>query len=163
VKKITLSTADVDGILRRTRGASPEELQYAIDHANDFKLADYQRNQLGVDLSIVVAQRARQVIGRRNDPSAEFIAKVLGLAETPYGLIEREWVNHQLRAGSQAIQQCRLHRPPKCQCWSASRAILSQARAGGEKSPEAWAATRIYEALEQLETASRPERGPVAE
>ncbi|MGA8438372.1 MAG: hypothetical protein WB762_23345 [Candidatus Sulfotelmatobacter sp.] len=29
----------------------------------------------------------------------------------------------------------------------------------GEKSLEAWAATKLYEALEELETSSRPELG----
>jgi hypothetical protein len=65
-----------------------------------------ERNQLGVDLSIVVAQRARQGNGRREDPNAQFIAQVLGYEKTPYGLIERQWINAQLRAGSQAIQRC---------------------------------------------------------
>jgi hypothetical protein len=82
---------------------------------------------------------------------------VLGYAETTWGLIEREWINAQLRAGSQAIQRCKLHRPPVCQCWSASRAILWQARANGDKTPEGWVAVRIYSFLEQLELASRPE------
>ena len=40
-------------------------------------------------------------------------------------------------------------------------AILFQAQsANEEKSPEGWAATRIYSALEELEMASRPEPGP---
>jgi hypothetical protein len=96
------------------------------------KLTTGERNQLGVDLSIVVAQRARQGNGRREDPNAQFIAQVLGYAKTPYGLIERQWINAQLRAGSQAIQRCKLHQPPMCPCWSSSRAILWQARANGE-------------------------------
>jgi hypothetical protein len=110
-----------------------------------------------VDLSIIAAQRARQINGRRQDPNAQFIAQVLGYTETPYGLIEREWINAQLRAGSQAIQRCRSHKPPQCGCWSASRAILWQARANGEKTPEGWAAVRIYAFLEELEVASMPE------
>jgi hypothetical protein len=32
---------------------------------------------------MVVAQRARQGNGRREDPSGQFIAQVLGYAETP--------------------------------------------------------------------------------
>src|SRR5580700_1013095 len=106
-----------------------------------------------------MANRSRQVSGRRDDPSAEFVSKVLGLVDTPHGLIERAWVHEQMRTGAEAIQRCRHHRPPHCQCWSAVRAILWQARAS-EKTPEAWAAERIYASLEELELASRPERGP---
>jgi hypothetical protein len=84
----------------------------------------------------------------------------IGRIGTPYGLIEREWINAQLRAGSQAIQRCKLHRPPECRCWSASRAVLWQARANGDKTPEGWAAARIYSFLEELELASRPEIEP---
>jgi hypothetical protein len=72
--------------------------------------------------------------GRRPNPAAEFLSKVMGLEETPMGLVERAWVQEQMRSGSQAIQRCRNHRPPECQCWSASRAILWQARSGGDTS-----------------------------
>lgn len=98
VKPIELPRADVDAIIQRERSGSPEELQYIIDHTKDLDLTDGERNLIGVELSIAVAQRARQVNGREN-PSAEFISKVLGLAETPYGLISREWVNQQMRTG----------------------------------------------------------------
>jgi hypothetical protein len=37
-------------------------------------------------------------------------------------------------------------------------ALLYQASANGEKSPEGWAAMRIRAALEQLEVSTRPER-----
>jgi hypothetical protein len=67
------------------------------------------------------------------------------------------FISCQIRAGSQAIQRCKLHRRPLCQCWSASRAILWQARANGDKTPEGWAAARIYAFLEELELASRLE------
>jgi hypothetical protein len=30
----------------------------------------------------------------------------------------------------------------------------------GKRSPEGWAAIRVWESLEELELASRPERGP---
>ena len=159
-KKIALTRADVNAIIGRTRSSEPDELQYIIDHAKELKLTPGERNQLGVDFSIIVAQRARQISGRRENPSAEFLAKVLGYAETPLGLIEREWINAQLRAGSQAIQRCKLHRPPRCQCWSASRAILWQARADGDKTPQGWAALRICAFLEELELASRPDIYP---
>jgi hypothetical protein len=106
-----------------------------------------------------VAQRTRQVNGREN-PSAEFISRVLGLAETPYGLVSREWVNQQMRTGARAIARCRNHRPPECACWAAPRTSLWQASASGVKTPEAWAAARVYEFLAELELASRPETDP---
>ena len=111
-----------------------------------------------MDLTIAMANRSRQVSGRRDDPSAEFVSKVLGLVDTPHGLIERAWVHEQMRAGAEAIQRCRNHRPPHCQCWSAVRAILWQASAS-DKTPEALAAQRIYDLLEELELGSRPEHG----
>jgi hypothetical protein len=159
-KQLALTRADVDQIIQRTRGASPEELEYVIARSKEFSLTDGQRDQLCCDLTITAAQRARQLNGRREDPNAQFIAQVLGYAETPWGLIEREWINAQLRTGSQAIQRCKLHRPPMCQCWSASRAILWQARADGDRTPQGWAAVRIYAFLEELELASRPETQP---
>jgi hypothetical protein len=36
---------------------------------------------------------------------------------------------------------------------------LWQAKGNGEKTPEGWAAAMIYSFLEELELASRPERG----
>jgi hypothetical protein len=155
-KQVTLTRADVNAIIERRRVGSPEDLQYIIDNAKSLHLNQGERNQIGCDLSILMAQRARQVNGRRENPAAQFISQVLGLAETPYGMIERAWINHQLRAGAQAISRCRNHRPPACQCWAASRVTLWQAQANGEKSPAAWAATRIYAFLEDLELASRP-------
>jgi hypothetical protein len=135
--KKPISRADVDDILRRKRSASPEELQEIIARAGEFELLEFQRDQLAVDLTLVVAARSRGMNGRRDNPAGEFLSKVLGLSETPYGLISPEWVvSRQMQTGSQAISRCRNHRPPDCQCSSASRAILWQVRAGGEKSPE---------------------------
>ena len=158
--KEELTRADVDAILQRKRGATPEELEYVIAHSKEFSLSDGQRDQVCCDLTITAALRSRQVNGRRVNPSAEFIAKVLGYAETPHGLIDREWIGGLLRAGAQSIARCKNHQPPKCQCWSASRAILWQARANGENTPQAWAAGHIYDFLAGLELASRPEREP---
>jgi len=155
-KPIELTRTDVDAIIQRKRYGSPEELQHIIDHSKDLGLSDGERNLIGVELSIAVAQRTRQVNGRAN-PSAEFIGKVLGLAETPYGLISREWVNQQMRTGSQAIARCRNHRPPECSCWVASRTSLWQASASGVKTPEGWAAARVYNLLTEMELSSRPE------
>jgi hypothetical protein len=150
-KQLTLTRADVDAILQRTRGAMPEELEFIIAHAKEFSLTDGQRDQLCCDLTITAAQRARQGNGRRVDASAEFIAKVLNLVETPWGLLARSFVDDLLRDGSRNISRCRLHRPPNCDCWSAQRAILFQASAAGGRTPESWAASRILAALEELE------------
>lgn len=152
---IALTRADVDAILQRKRSATPEELEWAISHAKALMLSDYERNELGVALSIIVAQRAKR-LDRPDNPAAEFLSKVLGMGETPHGLIPREWVNRQMQMGSQAIARCRNHRPPECHCWAESRSILFQAIAR-PKTPESWAAERIYSFLGQLEFASRPE------
>jgi hypothetical protein len=100
VKPLTLTRADVDGIIQRSRGASVEELEYAIGHAKDLILTDGERNQLGVSLSICAAQRARQMKGRRRDPNAEFISQTLKLPVTPHGLVDRDWVENLLRSNT---------------------------------------------------------------
>ena len=160
-KRAELTKADVDTILRRTRGASAEELQQIISREKEFSLTNTQRDQVAIDLTIVMAHRSRQANGPSDNPTDEFIAKVLGYSETPYGLIEREWVNAQLRAGSQAIQFCKYHRPPECRCWAAIRVILWQAIAHGEKTPEAWAALHIYDFLAEFEFAFGPKAGAI--
>ena len=116
-EKIALTRADVDQIIQRTRGASPEELEHVIAHAKEFSLTDGQRDQLCCDLTIVAAQRARHGNGRRIDGNAEFISKVLGLVETPFGLLASSFVDDLLRDGSRNISRCRLHRVPNCACW----------------------------------------------
>jgi hypothetical protein len=83
VKKITLNGADVDAIIQRTRRALADELQYIIDHGMELTFTPGEHNQLGVDLSIIMAQRARQGNGRRTDTNAEFIGKVLGPLSSP--------------------------------------------------------------------------------
>jgi hypothetical protein len=157
-KKIAPTRADVNELIQRQRVGTPQELEAILAKAKDLRLTEGERNQLSVDVTIAMAQRARNVNGRRESPAAEFLSKVLGLAETPYGMIDRAWINHHLRDGAQAIARCKLHRPPNCQCWSASRITLWQAQANGEKSPEAWCAARILACLEDLEVSSRPER-----
>jgi hypothetical protein len=157
-KKAELSRDDVSAILQRKRSASPEQLQQILNDTRKYRLTQCERDQLSLDLTIAIAH-ARQNNGKREDPNARFVAQVLGLLETPFGLIERSFVDDLLCAGSQNIARCKRHQPPKCQCWSAQRAILWQAQsANGEKSPEAWAARRIYDALEELELASRSDR-----
>ncbi len=155
-KPITLTRADVDEIIQHSRGASPEELEYAITHAKDLILTDGERNQLGCDLSIAVAQRARQVNGRREAPGANFIHDVLNLTETPHGYIERGWFANLLRSNAASIARCKNHRPPRCSCWSGAREALWQAaHTHGDKSPEAWAALQVWEILEELELTPR--------
>jgi hypothetical protein len=156
VKPITLSRADVIAIASHGRTASAEELQYILDHVKELSVTKEERAAVSLSLNMLMAQRARG--GFRNDPAAKFLSQTLGFAETPWGLIERAWIHEHMRAGAEAVQRCRHHLPPLCQCWSATRAILYQASAGGPKTPEAWAATQIYSFLEQLELASRPER-----
>ncbi len=126
-KPITLTRNDVIAIATHARTASAEELQYILDHAKELSVTTEERAAISLDLSLIMAHRTRRLNGLRDDPSAKFIAQVLRLAETPYGLVSREWVNEQLADGSSAIQRCKLHRPPSCECWSASRAILYQA------------------------------------
>ena len=147
-------------IARHVRTASPEELQYILDHAKEMSVTKEEREAISLSLSLLMASRTRQHNGLREDPSAKFIAQVLRLAETPWGLISREWTNELLRAGSSAMQRCRNHRPPACPCWSSTRAMLYQASANGPKSPEGWAAMQIYSFLEELELAERPDREP---
>jgi hypothetical protein len=159
-KKIELTRADVDAIIQRTRIASAGELQHIIDHAKELRLSDGEKNQLSVDLTMQIAH-ARQRNGRRDDPNERFIAETLGLITTPFGLVERSFIDGLLRDGARNIARCKRHKPPGCECWSGQRALLWQAQsAHGDKSPEGFAATRVYASLEELETASRPERGP---
>jgi hypothetical protein len=156
VRKSELSRDDVSAILQRKSSASADQLQHILSDERKYKLSRSERDQLSLDFTIAIAQ-ARQNHGRREDPNARFIAQVLGLLDTPFGLIERSFVDDQLRTGSENIAKCKHHQPPRCHCWSAQREILWHAQtSNGEKSPEAWAARRIYEALEDLELSSRP-------
>jgi hypothetical protein len=154
-----LNRDDVTAIVARKRAATPEELQFIIDHAKEFDLTAGERNQLAIDLTIAMSHRACQQNGRREDVNARFIREALKLTETPFGLVEREWFERQLQAGAEAIARCRSHHPPRCGCWAEARRILYSAQdVCGEKSPETWVATKLYEALEELEVASRQER-----
>jgi hypothetical protein len=156
-----LSREDVSAILARQRQGTPAELEHIFANANEFHLTPSEKSQLSVDLTIAMAN-ARQSHGRPEHPSDRFIAQVLGLLDTPYGLVERSFVDDLFRGGSQSITRCRLHRPPLCSCWASQRAILYQAMANGEKTPEGWAAKRICSALEELEAATRPERQSIS-
>jgi len=153
-KKIELTRADVDSIIQRTRAASAAELEFILSNAAALRLTLGEKNQLSVDFTMQIAH-ARKGNGRRDDPNARFIAQTLGLFETPFGLVERSFVDGPLRDGARNIARCKRHQPPRCACWSSQRAILWQAQANGDKSPESWAAVRVYEALEDLELSSR--------
>jgi hypothetical protein len=161
---IELTRADVDQIIHRKRAATPEELQEIIARAKDYKLTDGERNQIACDLTIAMSQRARQMNGRREDPSGKLIHD-LGYAQTPFGLLaDRAWYQNQLQAATKAIAACRRHLPPQCSCWREARASLYSIRESfGERSPESWAALRVWAALEEIELSSRPERTGIAE
>jgi hypothetical protein len=155
-----LTRDDVNAFIERKRHASPEQLEYIIDNAKEFSLTQGERNQLGVDLTIAMSEQARNINGKRDDPNARLIHS-LGYADTPFGLLpERGWFEKQLQIATQAIAACRRHSPPRCSCWRDAREALYTVGASfGERSPESWAAIRVWEALEEIELASRPERG----
>lgn len=158
-QKAELTRADVELILQHRRAGTPDEIQYILDHSRKFHLADWEQNALSVQLTVEMAA-ARARLQRRPDHGALFIHRVLGYAETPHGLLaNRDWFENEFKAGAVAISRCTRHKPPRCDCWRDAREILwSIADRYGAKSPEAWAATSIYESLEELEMASRPER-----
>jgi hypothetical protein len=158
---IVLSQADVDAILQHKRIATPGELQFIIDHPKEVTLATWQKNEIALQFTIAMAQKARESHGIKHDPNAEFLYS-LGLAETPYGLLHDGAAFEQLfKASTESICACRRHTPPRCSCWRDTRDVLwNIGFTHGEKLPEAFAARRIWEALEELETVSRPEREP---
>ncbi len=155
---IHLEWADVVAILQNKRSASPEELQYIIDRANVLHLTARHRNELSVRLTVAIASRDQPPL----NPHAALFAE-LDVAETPVGLLHhRSWFDREMQNAAQAIAACPRHTPPRCNCWREARARLwfVQDRYG-PKSPEAFTATRIYETLEEMELASRPERALV--
>jgi hypothetical protein len=157
VKKIELTKADVTGIIQRKRSSTPEELEYVLAHSQEHGVTSWQASEIRLDLTIAMAQRSRGANGRKEDPNLKFISQTLGLVPTPHGLIDRSFIENVLRAAAQNIQRCRRHLPPSCACWSSQRAILRESRRKGDKTPEGWAALRMFEILEDLELASRPE------
>jgi hypothetical protein len=155
-----LTRDDVTAIIARRRSATPEELEYAITHAKDLTLTDGERNQLGVDLSVAIAQRIRGLDGRRQDHPSDRLIHDLGYAQTPFGLLyDRGSFQRQMQSGSKAIAECRRHMPPHCSCWRDVRESLWYIRSSfPERSAEAFAAMQVWESLEDLELSSRPER-----
>ena len=81
----TLTREDVDAILAHKRAGTPEELQYALNHAKDFGLIAWQRDRLAVQLTIAIAARTRAAHGIRDANS--FLYDTLRVAETPYGTL----------------------------------------------------------------------------
>jgi len=152
-----LSRDDVTAIIARKRAATAEELQEIIARATELKLTTGEREQIALDLSILSAQRARQVNGKREDPNSKFIYD-LGYALTPFGLLpERAWYQNALQTGTKAIAACRRHLPPQCACWRSTReSLYSILESFRERSPESWAALRVWEALEEIELSSQP-------
>ena len=159
---IHLERADIEAILTHKREATIDELQFIVEHAKELCLSTGQRNQIGVTLSVALANRAR----RSADPTTEFLY-TLGVIETPRGLLhDRTWVQREMRAGAQAIASCKCHKPPRCHCWrSAREQIWSIQDEFGSDSPEGWAAERLWQMFEEMENASRPERalGPASQ
>jgi hypothetical protein len=135
-----------------------DELQYVIDNYRQYHLSDGQKNQLAVDVTVTAAA-ARARAERRSDDSSQLMLHRLGYAETPVGLLAyRVYYENLFKSGSAAISRCRNHKPPKCECWRSVRDTLWGIQSHyGTRSPEAFAATRIYSSLEELEVAARPE------
>lgn len=154
---IKLEYGDVREILANKRSASIEELTHISENWKKFCLTIRQRNDISLRITIALAHRGRPAAS----PNAELYA-LLDLADTPVGLLHhRSWFERELRMGAQAISSCKLHRPPRCDCWRGARERLWLVQDKyGAKSPEAWAATKLYEQLEELEAASKPERTP---
>ena len=157
-KKIEFTRGEIDSIIQRKRAASLEELTHILQHVKG--LSTGERNELALQSTIAAAERARRVPGQRHDPSARFIYD-LGYALTPFGLLhERAWFERELQAATQAIAACRRHTTPYCSCWKQARENLYDIRASfGERSPESWAALRVWETLAEIETAARPDGG----
>ena len=150
--------ADVDLILQHRRNATIEELQSILDNHRQYHLSDGQRNQISTDLTITAAA-ARARAEHRSDDNSQFMLHRLGYAETPVGLLaHRVYYESLFKSGSAAISRCCNHKPPKCECWRNVRDALWGIQSHyGARSPEAFAATRIYSSLEELEVATRPE------
>ena len=155
-----LTRDDVNAIIQRKRSATADELQEIISRAKGLKVTTGEREQLALDLTIAISQRTRQANNKREDPSAKLIHD-LGYAMTPVGLLaDRAWFHDELQAGIKAIAACRRHTPPQCSCWKQARENLYSIRASHrERSPESWAALKVWEALEEIELSSRPENG----
>jgi hypothetical protein len=148
-----LTREDVDAIIQRKRSATPEQLHAIIDRAQHYRLSTWERNQLGVDIGVALAAKAR---GKPNSDSV-FIHDVLDYADTPFGMLaNRSFFENQFKRGAEGISCCRAHHPPRCACWAPQRQMLWHVQSVyGDRSPEAYVGGRIWEALEEMEVAAR--------
>lgn len=151
-----LTQEDVAKILAAERSATPEQLQYIIDHVHEFDLSTYQRDKIALQMTIAIAAKLRQARGVREDPTSELL-RSMGILETPFGLLYgAERFAAELKSGTKAIMDCRTHRPPLCRCWLASRDWLYCIRQGfDQRSPEAYAAIKVWHALGDIEALER--------
>jgi hypothetical protein len=154
--------ADVDRILAFELSATPEELQSILDRAKEFELSTWQRDKIALQMTIAMAAKLRQSQGVRED-STSLLFRSMGILQTPAGLLYgAERFAAELKAGAKAIMACRNHRPPLCRCWLASRDWLYAVRETyGQRSPESYAALKVWNALEEIELAGRANRSGV--
>jgi hypothetical protein len=153
-----LTRVDVERILHHQRKAEPEELQAIIDNGQHFHLTDSERSELSVQLTVAMAALRARAQGRVDDHGSLMLQK-LGYAVTPWGLLaNRLFFEQTFKAATAAIQGCNRHHTPKCHCWRDARETLWNIQNHfGARSPEAHVAGRIWESLEELEVAARPE------
>ncbi len=113
-------------------------------------------------MTFTMSAKMREAQGVREDPTS-LLLRSMGVLETPVGLLYGvERFVAQLRAGTKAITDCTDHHPPKCSCWRSQRDWLHSTRERfGERSPESYAALRVWNALEEIElNAFRPSVAP---
>jgi hypothetical protein len=157
---INLDWHDVQAIIKKKREATLAELEFLIQNHKQFSLTNWQLDEIRLRMTLAVVSRANP---RRSDPTADFIYNTLHAVETPVGLLQNcEWVQREMKAGAEAIANCKYHRPPRCSCWRTGRERLWYIQDGfGARSPEGWAATRLWEAFAEYEQAARSERTEV--
>lgn len=152
---LVVTRDDVATILERKRMPAIAELEAILANAKELKLTKGEREQLALLASISVAA---SFAPPRVDP---FVYR-LDYAETPVGLLHnRAWFDTLFKKAAQSIRSCKRHCPPRCECWRDWRTTLYDIRKQyGDQSPEAFIALRIWQALEDIEIASRPEPAP---
>lgn len=152
---INLDDTGVSEIIKGKRAASIDELQWILEQHKQFNLSVRTRNDLSLRITIALAGRGRP----QHSANAELFG-LLDVAETPKGLLyHRSWFEREFRMGANSISNCKLHRPPRCRCWSVARQRLFLVQDKyGSNSPESWMAARLWEQFEELETASKQER-----
>ena len=83
----------------------------------------------------------------------QVIRKKRDLCVTPFGVLtDPEPFERLKQRAENAIQRCKIHAPPSCQCWADARIRLWNVRKQfPERSAEAWTAVRIWTELEGTE------------